>query len=63
VGFINNLTKDPLIPLVMKINKEMTNICHDLSLGLTTKVGTRELKNVENKTKTWPISNIEKMWV
>jgi hypothetical protein len=47
----------------MKINKEMTNICHDLSLGLTTKVGTRELKNVENKTKTWPISNIEQMWV
>jgi hypothetical protein len=43
----------------MKINKEMTNICHDLNLGLTTKVGTRKLKNVEDKTKTWPSSNIE----
>jgi len=43
----------------MKINKEMTNIWHDPSLGLTTKVGTRELKNVENKTKTSPNSNIE----
>ncbi len=41
----------------------MTNICHDLNLGLTTKVGTRELKNVEDKTKTWPSSNIEQRWV
>ncbi len=57
------MTKDPLTPLIMKINKEMTNIWHDPSLGLTTKVGTRELKNVENKTKTSPNSNIEQRWV
>ncbi len=41
----------------------MTNICHDPNLGLTTKVGTREWKNVENKTKTWPSSNIEQRLV
>jgi hypothetical protein len=43
----------------MKIKKEMTNICHDTNLGLTTKVGTREWKNAKNKTKTWTSSNIE----
>jgi hypothetical protein len=37
----------------------MTNICHDPNLGL----GTREWKNVENKTKTWPSSNIEQRLV
>jgi hypothetical protein len=43
----------------MKIKKEMTNICHDPDFELITKVGTKEWKNGENKTKTWTSSNIE----